>query len=1139
MDKRFPQYDELDLPKVAAEVLKQWEAEDTFGRSLELRKDAPPFVFYEGPPSANGLPGIHHVMARTIKDIFCRYQTQKGHRVDRKAGWDTHGLPIELGVEKELGITKEDIGKTISIEQYNAACKKAVMRYTDVWNDLTKRIGFWLDLDHPYVTYHTKYIESVWHLLKQLYDQDLLYKGYTIQPYSPAAGTGLSSHELNQPGTYKPVKDTSVVAQFKVKRDAASEWLFTDAFGDVFILAWTTTPWTLPSNCALTVGPKLDYVRVKTFNPYTHAPQTVVLAKSRLNAYFKEEHKDASFEDYKKDGKHIPWSIDIEFYGHQLEGVRYEQLLPYATPEGGDAFKVIGGDFVTTEDGTGVVHTAPSFGADDQRVARQHNIGSLTLVDLRGRFKPEVTDFAGEYVKAEYLSAEEQAAEAKKQGRDKYLSVDERIAIKLKTEGRAFKVEKYEHNYPHCWRTDKPVLYYPLDSWFVRVTAKKDRLIALNKTITWKPESTGTGRFGNWLENLQDWNLSRSRYWGIPLPIWRTADRDEELCIGSLKQLKEEIARSVKAGVMAADPYAAFVPGDMSDANYDRIDIHRPYVDHIVLVSPGGKPMHRESDLIDVWFDSGAMPYAQWHYPFENEATFKEKFPAAFIAEGVDQTRGWFYTLHAIATLTQDSVAYKTVVSNGLVLDKVGQKMSKRLGNAVDPFKTLDEYGADAVRWYMISNASPWDNLKFDAEGITEVQRKFFRALFNTYNFFALYANIDNYGVRSSGVENGEATLTESDRWILSRLNSVLKLADASYADYEPTIAARAIQDFVVEDLSNWYVRLNRRRFWKGDLGADKNAAFRTLHRCLEVVAMLSAPIAPFFSDRLYRDLHAGTPSGVEGVHLSDWPKHDERAIDMELEQRTALAQKLTSLVLSIRKKEGHRVRQPLQKMLVPVTDAAMRTRLQAIRDLVLSEVNVKELVILDASESKLTKKIKPIFPKLGARMGKLMKTVAAAVTAFDQAQIAALEAKGSMKLTVEGQEVELLRDDVEISAETVPGLSVASDGPVTVALDITLNDELVQEGIARELVSRIQTLRKESGFEVTDRVQLHVLDSGDARLVHAVRNHASYILAETLAITPEDQVLVKALPAEGPGLHEVDLDGTSTAVLSLLRSVN
>ncbi|MBK8225685.1 MAG: isoleucine--tRNA ligase [Flavobacteriales bacterium] len=1127
MDKRFPQYDELDLPKVAEEVQKQWEAEDTFGRSLELRKNAPPFVFYEGPPSANGLPGIHHVMARTIKDIFCRYQTQKGHRVDRKAGWDTHGLPIELGVEKELGITKEDIGKSISIEEYNAACKKAVMRYTDVWNDLTKRIGFWLDLEKPYVTYHTKYIESVWHLLKQLYDQDLLYKGYTIQPYSPAAGTGLSSHELNQPGTYKPVKDTSVVAQFKVKRDANSEWLFKDAFGDVFILAWTTTPWTLPSNCALTVGPKLDYVRVRTFNPYTHAPQTVVLAKARLNAYFKEDNQDASFEDYKKDGKNIPWSILDDFYGHQLEGVRYEQLLPYAAPEGGDAFKVIGGDFVTTEDGTGVVHTAPSFGADDQRVARQHGIGSLTLVDLRGRFKHEVTDFAGEYVKAEYLSAEEQAAEAKKQGRDKYLSVDERIAIKLKTEGRAFKVEKYEHNYPHCWRTDKPVLYYPLDSWFVRVTAKKDRLIALNKTITWKPESTGTGRFGNWLENLQDWNLSRSRYWGIPLPIWRTEDGSEELCIGSLAQLKEEVARAVKAGMMAADPYAAFVPGDMSDSNYDRIDIHRPYVDNIVLVSPGGKPMRRETDLIDVWFDSGAMPYAQWHYPFENEATFKEKFPAAFIAEGVDQTRGWFYTLHAIATLTQDSVAYQTVVSNGLVLDKVGQKMSKRLGNAVDPFKTLDQYGADAVRWYMISNASPWDNLKFDAEGITEVQRKFFRALFNTYNFFALYANIDGFDGK------GEATLTESDRWILSRLNSVLKLADASYADYEPTIAARAIQDFVVEDLSNWYVRLNRRRFWKGEIGADKNAAFSTLHRCLEVIAMLSAPIAPFFSDRLYRDLTGSS------VHLSDWPKHDASLIDTELEQRTALAQKLTSLVLSIRKKEGHRVRQPLQKMLVPVTDDAMRTRLEAIRDLVLSEVNVKELVILDASESKLTKKIKPIFPKLGARMGKLMKSVAAAITAFDQSQIAELEANGSMRLTIEGQEVEVLRDDVEITAENVPGLSVASDGALTVALDITLTDELLQEGIARELVSRIQGLRKESGFEVTDRVLLHIHAGGDERLARAVRSHAAYILAETLAITPEDQVLVPALPAEGAGIHEVEIDDRLRCALSLVQSAN
>ena len=1126
MDKRFPQYDELDLPKVAEVVLKQWEAEDTFGQSLELRKDAPPFVFYEGPPSANGLPGIHHVMARTIKDIFCRYQTQKGHRVDRKAGWDTHGLPIELGVEKELGITKEDIGRKITIEEYNAACKKAVMRYTDVWNNLTRRIGFWLDLEQPYVTYHTKYIESVWWLLKGLYDQDLLYKGYTIQPYSPAAGTGLSSHELNQPGTYKPVKDTSVVAQFKVKRDAASEFLFKDAFGEVFILAWTTTPWTLPSNTALTVGPKLAYVRVKTFNPYTHAPQTVVLAKSRLNAYFNEKNENASFDDYKKDGKNIPWTIDGEFYGHQLEGVRYEQLLPYAEPEGGgDAFKVIGGDFVTTEDGTGVVHTAPSFGADDQRVARQHNIGSLTLVDLRGRFKPEVTDFAGEYVKAEYYTAEELAAETKKQGRDKYLSVDERIAIKLKTEGRAFKVEKYEHNYPHCWRTDKPVLYYPLDSWFVRVTAKKDRLIELNKTITWKPESTGTGRFGNWLENLQDWNLSRSRYWGIPLPIWRTADGDEELCIGSLNQLKKEIARGVKAGVMKEDPYAAFKADDLSDANYDTVDLHRPYVDDIVLVAPSGKPMKRETDLIDVWFDSGAMPYAQWHYPFENEATFKEKFPAAFIAEGVDQTRGWFYTLHAIATLTQDSVAYQTVVSNGLVLDKVGQKMSKRLGNAVDPFKTLDQYGADAVRWYMISYASPWDNLKFDAEGITEVQRKFFRALFNSYTFFALYANIDGFD------GNGEAALTESDRWILSRLNSVTKLAGTNYADYEPTIAARAIQDFVVEDLSNWYVRLNRRRFWKGDLGADKNAAFQTLHRCLEVVAMLSAPIAPFFSDRLYRDLTG------KSVHLSDWPKYDERAIDLELEQRTALAQKLTSLVLSIRKKEGHRVRQPLQRMMVPVTDAAMRAHLEAVRELVLGEVNVKELVILDASESKLTKKIKPDFKKLGARLGKLMKGVATAVQTFDQAQIAELETKGTIRLVVEGQEVELLHDEVEISADAVPGFSVASDGALTVALDITLTDELVQEGLARELVSRIQTLRKEMGLEVTDRIRLQILRNGGGAFERAVQAYAGHILAETLALTPKDQLLVTSLAECFGTPSEVLLEGAGKCVLALTKA--
>jgi len=1120
-NKRFPQYEELDLPKLAEEVLKQWEAEDTFGKSLELRKGASPFVFYEGPPSANGLPGIHHVMARAIKDIFCRYQTQKGHRVDRKAGWDTHGLPIELGVEKELGITKEDIGKKISIEEYNAACKKAVMRYTDVWNDMTRRIGFWLDLEKPYVTYHTKYIESVWHLLKKLYDDQLLYKGYTIQPYSPAAGTGLSSHELNQPGTYKLVKDTSVVALFKVKQDHASEFLFKDAFGDVFILAWTTTPWTLPSNCALTVGPKLEYVRVKSFNPYTHEPQTMVLAKSRLSAYFHEKNQNASFHDYKKDGKNIPWSIDNEFYGHQLEGIQYEQLFTYAQPDQGEAFKVIGGDFVTTEDGTGVVHTAPSFGADDMRVARQHNIGTLTLVDLQGRFTHEMGEFAGKYVKNEYYP----------DGTAPEKSVDVELSIKLKEMGRAFKVEKYEHNYPHCWRTDKPILYYPLDSWFVRVTARKNELIANNKMINWKPESTGTGRFGNWLENVQDWNLSRSRYWGIPLPIWRTEDGDEELCIGSLKQLKEEIARSVHAGIMPHDPYAAFDPADMSDANYDTVDVHRPYVDNIVLVSPNGEPMKRETDLIDVWFDSGAMPYAQWHYPFENSAEFKASFPADLIAEGVDQTRGWFYTLHAIATLTQHSIAYKAVVSNGLVLDKLGQKMSKRLGNAVDPFKTLDAYGADAVRWYMISNASPWDNLKFDTEGITEVQRKFFRALFNTYNFFALYANIDRFDVNTAPVSMKDRT--EMDRWILSRLNSLIKVTEANYADYEPTIAARAIQDFVVEDLSNWYVRLNRRRFWKGEQGNDKNAAFQTLQRCLEVVSMLSAPIAPFFTDRLYRDLTG------QSVHLSDWPRHDEGSIDVEMEQRTALAQKLTSLVLSIRKKEGHRVRQPLQKIMVPVTDTVMRGRLEAIRELVLNELNVKELVILNASESNLTKRIKPDFKKLGARMGKLMKSVAAAVNGFDQAQIAELEANGSLTLDVEGQSVELLRDDVEISAEAVPGLSVASDGPLTVALDITLNEALVREGLARELVSRIQTLRKESGFEITDRIELRIQRNGDTRFEDAVRTHALQILSETLAITPEDQVLVDHLPNGGAGSHEVELDEATRCTLSLARSAN
>ncbi|MCB0756991.1 MAG: isoleucine--tRNA ligase [Flavobacteriales bacterium] len=1147
MDKRFPQYDELDLPQVAADILKQWEAEDTFGQSLELRKDAPPFVFYEGPPSANGLPGIHHVMARTIKDIFCRFQTQQGRRVDRKAGWDTHGLPVELGVEKELGITKEDIGKSISVEDYNRKCKEAVMRYTDVWNDLTKRIGFWLDMEHPYVTYKTSYIESVWWLLKQLHERDLIYKGYTIQPFSPAAGTGLSSHELNQPGTYKPMKDTTAVAMFKVKQDENSEFLFTDAFGDVFILAWTTTPWTLPSNTALTVGPKLEYVRIKTFNPYTHEPNTVVLAKTRLGAYFNEKNKvrhssDGSFDDYKRDGKNIPWRLDGEFHGHQLEGIRYEQLLDFAQPDDGDAFKVIGGDFVTTEDGTGVVHTAPSFGADDMRVARQHGIGSLTLVDMQGRFTKEMGAFAGKYVKNEYYP----------DGTAPEKSVDVELAILLKERGRAFKVEKYEHNYPHCWRTDKPILYYPLDSWFVRSTAKKERMVELNKTITWKPESTGTGRFGNWLENLQDWNLSRSRYWGIPLPIWRTADGDEELCVGTLAQLKTEIARAIKAGVMTEDPLKDFDPENPSAVQYDAIDLHKPYVDRITLVSPGGKPMKRESDLIDVWFDSGSMPYAQWGLDYQKlksgdprpfNAPFDVSYPADFIAEGVDQTRGWFYTMHAISTLVFDQVSYKAVVSNGLVLDKNGQKMSKRLGNAVDPFTTLDSYGADAVRWYMISNAQPWDNLKFDAEGITEVQRKFFRALFNTYGFFALYANIDSFDPALVVLDcartdkGGGDARTEMDRWVLSRLNSLLVEVQEAYDSYEPTQAARVIQDFVVEDLSNWYVRLNRRRFWKGEplgsaRGTDKLAAFQTLHRCLEVVAMLSAPVAPFFSDRLYRDLTG------KSVHLSDWPKADTALIDTVLEKRTALAQRLTSLVLSIRKKEGHRVRQPLRKMMVPVLGEAMRSDLDAIRNLMLSEVNVKELVMLDPSESKLTKRIKPDFKKLGARLGKRMKAAASAINGFDQERIAELEREGRILLDIDGEPLEILLEEVDISAEDVPGLSVASEGGLTVAVDIELDDELLQEGMARELVSRIQTLRKESGLEVTDRIQLHIQRNGGGSFELAVKAHAAHILAETLALTPENQLLVSELdPAFGTPV-EVELEGAGKCLLALAKAV-
>lgn len=1095
---KYKEYKQLDLPKVADEVLSFWENEKIFEQSISSREGKEPFVFYEGPPSANGLPGIHHVMARAIKDIFCRYKTQKGFQVKRKAGWDTHGLPVELGVEKELGITKEDIGKTISVEEYNQKCREAVMRYTDVWNNLTQKMGYWVDMDNPYVTYENKYIETVWHLLKKLYDKGLIYKGYTIQPYSPAAGTGLSTHELNQPGCYRDVKDTSATAMFKVVKDEKSDFLFNDLHGDLFFIAWTTTPWTLPSNTALGVGEKIDYVKVKTFNKYTHEPITVVLAKDLLGKWFNPKNADLSLDDYKNDGKNIPYKIVDEFKGSQLEGMRYEQLLAYKQPEEGDAFRVILGDFVTTEDGTGIVHLAPSYGADDFRVTKANGIGALHLVDNQGRFTEEVSDFAGRYVKNAYY--EEGEAPDK--------SVDVEISIKLKEANRAFDVQKYEHSYPHCWRTDKPVLYFPLDSWFIKTTAVKEQLIANNNTINWKPESTGKGRFGNWLENLQDWNLSRSRYWGIPIPIWTTEDREEQICIGSAEQLKSECEKAVEKGLMDNNPLADFEPGNMSEDNYHTFDFHRPFVDDIILVSPSGKPMKREMDLIDVWFDSGSMPYAQWHYPFENKELIDEKqfYPADFIAEGVDQTRGWFFTLHAIATLCFDSVAYKNVVSNGLVLDKNGQKMSKRLGNAVDPFETLKKYGPDATRWYMVTNAQPWDNLKFDEEGIVEVQRKFFGTLYNTYNFFALYANIDNFSFQEKEVPFEERP--EIDRWVLSKLNSLIKTVDGAFADYEPTRAGRAIQEFTTDHLSNWYVRLCRRRFWKGDYTQDKISAYQTLYTCLETIAKLSAPIAPFFMDRLYQDLNE--VSGRENstsVHLADFGRLQEANIDVDLEERMEIAQKLSSMVLALRKKESLRVRQPLQKMMVPILDPTFKRQLQDVEDLILSEVNVKELEYLEETAGVLVKKIKPDFKKLGPKFGKEMKQVAAAVNQMSQEQIAELELNGSIDLSLKEKSIELDLSDVEISSEDIPGWLVSTEGKYTVALDITLSEELKNEGIARELVNRIQNFRKEAGFEVTDKIELRI--ESQAQINEAIKSNKHYICSETLAAGLEivDQV--------------------------------
>jgi isoleucyl-tRNA synthetase len=1102
---KFTEYKGLDLPKVAEEILNYWEENDIFEKSITSREGNEQYVFFEGPPSANGLPGIHHVMARAIKDIFCRYKTQKGYQVKRKAGWDTHGLPVELGVEKELGITKEDIGSKITVEEYNEACKKAVMRYTDIWNDMTRKAGYWVDMDDPYVTYQPKYMESVWWLLKQIYDKNLLYKGYTIQPYSPKAGTGLSSHELNQPGTYQDVTDTTVVAQFKAIKETLPTFLQVE--GNVHFLAWTTTPWTLPSNTALTVGPKIEYVLVKTFNQYTFEPIQVVLAKNLVGKQFagkkfNQVDNVTELNNYVAGDKQIPFTIVSEFVGKDLVGIKYEQLLqfalPYQNPE--NAFRVISGDFVTTEDGTGIVHTAPTFGADDALVAKQakpevppmlvldENENPVPLVDLQGKFRPEMGEYAGKYVKNEYYNADETP--------DK--SVDVELAIQLKTENKAFKVEKYVHSYPNCWRTDKPILYYPLDSWFIKVTDVKDRMHELNETINWKPASTGTGRFGNWLKNANDWNLSRSRFWGIPLPIWRTEDKSEQICIGSVEELKTEMKRAVEAGFMEADIFADFEVGNMSDENYDTIDLHKNVVDKIVLVSPSGKPMHRESDLIDVWFDSGSMPYAQWHYPFENKELIdnKESYPANFIAEGVDQTRGWFYTLHAIGTMVFDSVAYKNVVSNGLVLDKNGQKMSKRLGNAVDPFETLGKYGADATRWYMISNANPWDNLKFDIAGVEEVRRKFFGTLYNTYSFFSLYANIDNFTYAEADIPLDERP--EIDRWILSELHSLVKKVDAFYADYEPTKATRAISDFVQEMLSNWYVRLCRRRFWKGEYGQDKISAYQTLYTCMLTVAKLSSPVAPFFMDRLYKDLTNATNSeSFESVHLAHFPKSNASYIDESLEKKMENAQTISSLVLSLRAKEKIKVRQPLQKIMIPVLDANQKAAIEAVSGLIKHEVNVKEIELLDDASGILVKQIKPNFKTLGPKFGKDMRLISSAIQNFTQEEIINIEKEGNLSIKIGENSINLDITDVEISSKDIEGWLVANANGLTVALDVTITDELRKEGIARELVNRIQNLRKDSGFEVTDKIKLSI--ERFENLEASVNENKEYIMSETL----------------------------------------
>ena len=1099
---KFKEYKQLSLSNIHKEVLDNWRKSDVFTQSIESRKGSPTFTFYEGPPSANGMPGIHHVISRTIKDLFCRYKTLKGFQVNRKAGWDTHGLPIELSVEKELGITKEDIGSKISVEDYNKACRTNVMKYKGKWEDITEQIGYWVNMKAPYVTYDNKYIESVWWLLGQMHQKGLLYKGHTIQPFSPKAGTGLSTHELNQPGCYRDVKDTSAVAQFKVVKNADSEFLFKTTSNDIYLLAWTTTPWTLPSNTALAVGQKIEYLLVETVNQYTGKLIAVVIAKNLAHKYFKAENLELQFEDYEIGNKNLPFKIISEFKGKQLQNIRYEQLLPYAQPEDGDGFKVLLGDFVTTEDGTGIVHLAPSFGADDNRVAKQNGIGSLTLVNKQGKFVDEVTDFAGMYVKDEYYTEGEEKPK---------LSVDVQIVIKLKSENLCFQSEKYEHSYPHCWRTDKPILYYPLDSWFIKTTDYKKRMMELNNTINWKPKSTGEGRFGKWLENLVDWNLSRSRFWGIPIPIWRTEDGKTEICISSIEQLKNEIEKSIKAGMMKSSPLANFKVGDMSEENYTTFDLHRPYVDDIILVSKDGAPMKRELDLIDVWFDSGAMPYAQLHYPFENKDIFEQNYPADFIAEGVDQTRGWFFTLHAISTMLFDSVAYKNVISNGLVLDKSGNKMSKRLGNAVDPFSTIDKYGADATRWYMISNAQPWDNLKFDDEGIVEAQRKFFGTLYNTYSFFALYANIDNFNYSEDTIPLNKRV--ELDRWILSELNTLINKVEENYEDYEPTAVARLIQDFVIDKLSNWHVRLSRRRFWKGEYNTDKIAAYQTLYECLETIAIIAAPIAPFFMDRLFQDLNGiSKKHAVPSVHLANFPIANSSAINTDLERRMGLAQNVTSLALSLRKKEGLRVRQPLQKIMIPILDDKTKTDIESVSAIIKSELNVKEIEFLRENSAVLKKQIKPNFKTLGPKFGQEMKLIASKIGQFSANDIKEIEQKNCYHIS-DGITIELV--DVEISSADIPGFSVATNNGITVALDITLSEELKEEGLAREFINRVQALRKDKGFEVTDKVAIWV-EKNDL-ITSSIKNNFTYICEETLAekLNYEETIISNAVRVE------------------------